>query len=108
MMFRKLSEWLEEHGILWAWDVKQGVVHLWAMFLTIVFTVAGHFTGWDWTAYWQTLAGIVTFGLPLLAGIIALVKKQKWNPWFWFPAVMGMVIGGIVSIIIAFICGWIH
>lgn len=105
-MFKKMNAWLTEHFPLWAWDGKEGVVHLWAMFLTIILMIAWHFTGWDWAIYWQTLAGIVTFGLPALAGIIALIKKQKWNPWYWFPAAIGVVIGGIISIVIGLICGW--
>lgn len=105
-VMKKLSKWLEEHFALWSWDEQQGPVHLLAMFFTIVCTIVWHFTGWNWAIYWQTLAGIVTFGLPGLAGIIALVKKQKWNPWYWFPAAMGMIIGGMISIVIALFCGW--
>jgi len=103
---KKLAKWLSEHFVLWPWDEKQGPLFLWFMFVIIGLTVVWHFLKWDWAIYWQSLAGIVTFGLPLLAAVIALIKKQKWNPWFWFPGAIGMVIGGLISIIIGLICGW--
>lgn len=105
-MFKKLSNWLEEHFPLWPWDEKEGPVHLWFIFITIVLTIVWHFAKFDWAILWQGLAGVVTFGLPALAGIIALIKKQKWNPWFWFPGVIGVVIGGLIAIVIGLICGW--
>lgn len=105
-MMKKLNEWLMEHFSLWAWDEQQGPVHLWSILITIVLTIIWHFANLDWAILWQGLAGIVTFGLPLLAGIIALIKKQPWNPWYWFPAVAGVAIGGIISIGIGLIFGW--
>lgn len=97
-MLKKLNSWLERFFPLWAWDEQQGPVHLLAIFLTIILTVIWYFTGWDWAIYWQSIAGLVTFGLPGLAGIVALIKKQPWNPWYWFPSVAGVVIGGFISI----------
>ena len=103
-MFKKLSKWLEEHGILWAWDEKQGRVHIWAIFVTIALAMIWNCRNLNWAFLWQGLAGLVTFGLPALAGIIAIIKKESWNPWYWFPAAMGVVVGGIISIVMVLIC----
>ena len=106
-MIKKLAKWLTEHGILWAWDEKQGVPHIWAILLTVASVVVWHFTNWNWQYLWQGLAGVATFGLPLLAGIIAVAKRDKWNPWFWFPIATGIVIGGFIAAGLALILGWV-
>lgn len=105
-MIRRLAKWLTEHGWIQAWNVREGMVNIWAFVLTIIGTFIWHYAKWDWQYYWQGLAGIVTFGLPLLAALIALVKRQKWNPWFWVPALAGMVLGGFLSAGLFRLIGW--
>ena len=100
-MIRKLNDWLCEHGIFWGWEGRDGVAHIWAIiisFLALLFT--GIF-GWNAVFVCAILYLGSSVGLPILAGIIALIKKEKWNPWFWFPITIGCVIGGILAM---FIC----
>lgn len=105
-MFKKINHWLIEHVDFWPWDEREGRVCLWFWFVTIVLTFVWHYTKWDWKYLWQGLAGISCFGTPILAAIIALIKRQKWNPWFWFPSVIGVVFGGFLMFIIFFTLGW--
>lgn len=104
-MIKKLSLWLIEHVSFLPWDVKQGVVFLYSILITIVATFVWHFADFNWQYLWQALAGIVTFGLPILAGIIALFTR-KWNPWFWIPSVIGVVFGGFLMFLVFFAFGW--
>ncbi len=104
-MMRRLSKWLGEHTF-WPWGEREGAAQIWAVFITIILTIVWHFARLDWAILWQGLAGVSTFGLPILAGIEALVKKHKWNPWYWFPVAMGVGRGGIISISIGLIFGW--
>jgi hypothetical protein len=102
-MFKKLNNWLSEHAFVWPWEGNAGVAHLWAMFVTIILTFVWHYAGFNWQYLWQGLAGIVTFGLPIIAGIKALVTKTKWNPWYWFPCAIGFVFGGLIMFIVALV-----
>lgn len=97
-MFRKLNNWLDKYFPLWSWDSQQGPIHLLAIFITIILVFVWYFCKLDWVILWQSLAGIVTLGLPGLAAIISLIKKQSWNPWYWFPSLAGVIVGGIVAI----------
>lgn len=106
-MIKRLSRWLVEHGWFWSWDEKQGIVHLWSMLLTIAAIILWHFKDWNWQYLFQGLAGIVTFGLPILALLIAAVKRKTWEPWFVFPAMAGMVIGSFVMMAVALVLGWV-
>lgn len=103
-MMKKLNRWLNEHAPIWPWeDEKEGVVHLWTMFLTPILMFAAYFIFADVTIPFQLIFGSVTFLPPIIAGIKALVTKTKWTPWYWFPSIMGAVIGGIFACLLFWI-----
>ena len=94
-MFKKLNDWLNEHAPIWPWEGKDGVVHLWAMFLTPIIMFVMFFIFPEITIPFQILFGSVSVLPPIIAGIKALITKTKWNPWYWFPILTGSVIGGL-------------
>lgn len=107
-MLRRLNNWLNEHYFLWEEEEKEGCVRIAAFIITLIlFVTLGitRLTGLDTMI--QIWAGLVTFASPVIAGLIALFKRQKWNPWYWFPIVKGGVMGGLIAMLIVWICrGW--
>lgn len=97
---KKIARWLEEHAMVWPWQGKESVAHLWALILTPILMFVAFFTFKDITIPFQVIFGGVAVAPPIIAGIIALVKREKWNPWFWFPLVVGAVLGGIFACLI--------
>ena len=97
-MMKKLNNWLCNHCFIWNWEGKEGVAHLWAILISFVALALTGIFGWNVTFVCALLYLVPIIGLPVLAGVIALIKKQPWNPWYWFPIVIGTVIGGILAI----------
>ena len=104
-MMRKLNDWLCEHGFLWSWEGKEGVAHLWAILISFIALLCTGIFGWDAVLVCALLYLVPVIGCPILAWIISLVKKEPWNPWFWFPIVIGTVIGGLLAMLICWIFG---
>lgn len=103
-MMKRLNRWLNEHAFVWPWeDEREGVVHLWALFLTPILMFAAYFIFADITIPFQIMLGLPAILPPIIAGIKALVTKTKWNPWYWFPIVIGTVIGGIFACLLFWI-----
>jgi formate/nitrite transporter FocA (FNT family) len=94
-----------EHGHLWAWDEKDGAAHLWAMLISCITLILTGIFKWNIEIVCAIFYLFPVIALPLWAGIVALVKKEKWNPWYWFPTVIGNVIGGIVAIVVCLMFG---
>lgn len=104
-MMKKLNAWLTEHAPVWPWEGREGVVHLWAMLITFISFMCIGIFGLDAVLICAILCLGSCIGCPILAGIIALIKKQKWNPWFWFPCVIGVVFGGLFAMLICWVFG---
>jgi hypothetical protein len=103
--FKNINEWLNEHYFLWEEENREGVVRLWAFFITVilfVFLGITRLTGLDTMI--QIWAGLVTFASPVIAGLVALFKREKWNPWYWFPILKGGVSGGLIAMLIVYLC----
>lgn len=85
------------------------MLHLWCIVFTVVImSVFGAF-GWVgnkfvWLMSVMCLGG--TFIPPVAAGAIALAKREKWNPWYWFSIVIGIAVGVIMAVIIGLLSGW--
>lgn len=102
--FKNINDWLNEHYFLWEEENKEGIVRIITFIFTLAFFIVLGVTKWIHldTAI-QIWAGIVTFASPVLAGIIAIIKRQKWNPWYWFPIVKGGVMGGLWAMLIVWL-----
>ena len=74
--FKKLNAWLNEHYILWQEDDKEGIVRIISFIVTLaLFAVLGLVWPKNSALWIQLWAGIVTFASPVLAGIIAIIKR---------------------------------
>lgn len=107
-MMKKLAKWLSEHAIILGDGGKDSVVYLYSILISFILIILFVLLGWRGQAF-EWLCGVLYLGgslvPPIVAGAIALVKKEPWNPWYWFPIVIGNVVGGIFAIIISYICG---
>ena len=43
---------------------------------------------------------------PIIEAIRALIKHDKWTPWWWFPVAIGNAIGVGIAMLISWIFGW--
>ena len=106
---KKLAIWLSEHAVVLGSGGKDSVLHLWCIVISFVLMTLFGILGWNGKAF-EVLCAVLFLGgsvvPPIAAGIIALVKHDKWNPWYWFPIVIGFVIGGILAIVVGLIGGW--
>ena len=104
-IFKNINEWLNNHYFLWYEETNEGFVRLLTGMVTFVlFLVLGFTRTASTELLIQIWAGTITFLPPVLAALIALFKRKKWNPWFWFPMVKGGVLCGVLAIVIIFIC----
>lgn len=107
-MMKKLAKWLSEHAVILGDGGKDSVVHLYSILISFILIMLFVLLGLKGQAF-EWLCGVLYLGgslvPPIVAGVIALVKKEPWNPWYWFPIVIGNVVGGIFAIIISYICG---
>lgn len=102
---KKLNKWLNEHYFLWQEDDREGIARMIAFVITVaLFLVLGITRLAKLDTIIQIWAGLVTFASPAIAAVIALIKRQKWNPWYWFPILKGSVIGGLLSMAIVWLC----
>ena len=106
---KKIAIWLHEHAVCVGDSLKANVVHLWS--IVVAFALMTLFGVMDWNGKaFEVLCMALFLGgsvlPPIAAGITALVKKQKWEPWYWFPIVIGFVVGGIVAIVVGLLGGW--
>ena len=106
---KNLAKWLSEHAWVLGGGGKDSVLHLWCILFTVVImSVFGAF-GWVGKEFEVLMAVMClggTFIPPVAAGVIALVKRQKWNPWYWFPIVIGIAVGGFTAVVIGLLSGW--
>ena len=103
-ILKNINNWLNEHYFLWEEETNEGIIRIIAFVVTLVFFVVLGLTRWMHLATAiQVWALVVTFASPVLAGIIAIIKRQKWNPWYWFPIVKGSVSGGLISMLIVYL-----
>lgn len=106
---KKVASWLGEHAVVLGGGGKDSVVHLWCILISFVlltvFCICGiNGKALEWLCAVLFLGGSIV--PPIVAGIIALVKKAAWNPWYWFPIAIGNAIGGMLSMLICWIFGF--
>lgn len=107
---KKIAIWLNEHAVCLGDSLKANVVHLWSIVAAFVLMTIFGVMGWRGKEF-EVLCAVLFLGgsvlPPIVAGIVALVKKQKWEPWYWFPIVIGFVIGGILAILCGLMFGYV-
>jgi len=108
-MIKKFVKWLEEHAVVLGSGGKDSVLHIWCIIISFVLLTFFGIMGWKGKAFEWLCAALFLGGSvipPIVAGIKALVKHESWNPWYWFPIVIGFVIGGLLAIVVGLIGGW--
>ncbi len=106
---KKLAKWLSEHAWVLGDGGKDTTLHLWAILATAILMSVFGAMGWIGIEF-EILMAVLCFGAtivpPIVAVTIAAVRREKWNPWYWFPLVIGVVIGGLIGGFICFVFGW--
>ena len=101
---KKLAIWLNEHGVVLGDSIKANVLHLWCILISAIIVTFFAAMGWRGRAMEILLAVLLLGGTvipPMFEAVRALIKREKWTPWYWFPIVIGNVIGVIIA---AFVC----
>ena len=109
-MMKKLAMWLNDHAVCVGDSLKANVLHLWCFLLSFIAITAFLLFGKRGLDIEILLAVMFlggTFIPPVYAGVEALIKKQPWTPWYWFPIAMGCVFGCILSIVVGIFFGYI-
>lgn len=104
-----LAEWLKEHAIVLGNSIKANVVHLWCILISAVIVSVFAGLGWRGDAMYYLLMVLLLGGTvlpPLIEGVRAIVKNDKWTPWWWFPLLIGNAIGTGIAMLISWIFGW--
>ena len=105
---KKLAIWLNEHAICLGDSIKANVLHLWCVLISFVLVTIFAVFGWKGNAMYYLLMVLLLGGsvLPPIFEIVrALVKHDKWTPWYWFPIAIGNAIGTLLSMLICWIFG---
>lgn len=103
---KKIAKWLLEHAVVLGSGEKDSVVHLWSIVISFLLTFIFVLLGWTKQPIYYLLMVLLLGGTvipPIVAGIVAIITKTKWNPWYWFPIVIGNVIGTLITMIISYI-----
>ena len=103
---KKLAMWLQEHAIVFGDGGRESVLHLWCVLISFVLMMIFALCGWTKEPmYWLCvcLYLIPSFLPPIIAFIIKLLTKKPWNPWYWFPIVIGNAIGTLITMVISYI-----
>lgn len=109
---KKLAMWLNEHAICLGDSLKANVVHLWCILVSFgLITLCAILTkcfDWKFDVMYYLLMVLLLGGAvvpPIFEAFRALVKKDKWTPWYWFPVAIGNAVGCGLSMIVCWIFG---
>lgn len=103
---KKLAKWLSEHAVVLGSGEKDSVVHLWCILISFVLTFVFALCGLKGAAMYYLLMILLLGGSiipPIAAAIIAICKDETWNPWYWFPVVIGNAIGCAIACAVCYI-----
>lgn len=101
---KKLNAWLGRSFHQWDYDnEKEGCYVLWFALISFITLFAGQFIFRDITTLFSLLCLGVTFVPPLVLGVRCLVRKEKFNPLYWFLGVKGVVYGGLLACLALFV-----
>jgi len=106
---KKIAIWLNEHAVCVGDSLKANVVHLWCIVISFALMTLFGVMGWNGKAF-EWLCVVLFLGSsvlpPVIEGVRALITHTRWEPWYWFPAVIGCVFGGLLAILVGLVFGW--
>lgn len=106
---KKLAIWLNEHAVCLGDTIKANVVHLWCILISAILVTVFAALGWKGDAMYYLLMVLLLGGCvvpPVVEAVRALVKHDKWTPWYWFPIAIGNGVGTGIALLISIIFGW--
>ena len=106
---KKFAEWLEEHAVVPGDSTKATIAFIVSLIIAAVTITLFAALGWRGDAIVYLLGVLVLgscVGLPLFEALRALVTRTPWTPWYWFPSIAGVALGGLLSVLICWIFGW--
>lgn len=107
---KKIAKWLVgAHFPVMGDGGKDTVWYLWCILISAALMTLFGAMGWNGKEF-EILCASLYLGAsvvpPIIALVIAIAKHEKWNPWFWFPSVIGFVFGGLIAIFVGLAGGW--
>lgn len=106
---KKFAEWLEEHAVVPGDSTKATIAFIVSLIIAAVTITLFAALGWRGDAIVYLLGVLVLgscVGLPLFEALRALVTRNPWTPWYWFPSIAGVALGGLLSVLICWIFEW--
>lgn len=107
---KKIAQWLNEHAICLGDSIKANVVHLWCIIISFALTIVFAAYGLKGEAMEILLAVLLLGGAvlpPIVEAVRALIKHDKWTPWYWFPIAIGNAIGVGIALLVGLVFGWV-
>lgn len=101
-----LANWLNEHAIVLGDSLKANVLHLWCILLSFIIVTVFAILGWRGDSMYYLLMVLLLGGCvvpPIFEVFRALVKHDKWTPWYWFPIAIGNGLGTVLSMLVCWI-----
>lgn len=105
---KKLAIWLNEHAACLGDSLKANVLHLWCILISFVVITVFAVCGWTGKPMEYLLMVLLLGGTvipPVFEAVRALLKGEKWTPWYWFPIAIGNAIGTALSMLFCWIFG---
>lgn len=108
-MMKKIAIWLNEHAVCLGDTIKANVVHLWCILISAIVVTLFAALGWKGKAMEVLLMVLLLGGCvvpPVVEAVRALIKRERWTPWYWFPIAIGNAIGTGIALLVSLIFGW--
>ncbi len=102
-MIKLINKFLNNSFRQWEYDDEQGGTIIWFALIAFVTLFVGQFIFHSVALFFSLLCLFVTFVPPIFLLIKSLVKKEKFNPLYWFLSIKGIVYGGILACIALFV-----
>lgn len=107
---KKIANWLVgAHFPIMGDGGKDSVCYLWSILISLVSMTLFGAMGWNGKAF-EMLCAVLYLGSsvipPVIACIVTLFGRKEFEPWYWFPCVIGCVVGGMIAIVIGLVGGW--
>lgn len=102
-MIKKINNWLNANISIWEHDDHEGKVIIWNAIIAFIVLFVGQFIFHNVALWFSLLCLGVTFVPPIVEGIRAILKKDRFNPKNWFMCVEGLVLGGLLACLVLFV-----
>lgn len=102
-MIKKINKFLNDNFRLWDHTDDEGRTIILTAMLSFIILFVGQFIFNHVMLWFSVLCLVVTFVPPIILGVKAVVKKEKFNPHKWFLSIEGIVLGGLLACLVLFL-----